>query len=109
MPNGDEEPTRYGYPYGPLGWPPEVGKAPHLGHSKHLCDMAEKGADLETAKNLVKDAEFICRKLEEPQPKKRSFANQSHSRLQASPHTNFTTNSFFRVCLESQKPGEIRG
>ena len=62
MPNGHEDVGRYEYPYGPTGWPLEERRAPHLGHSKHLCDMAEKGADLETVKNLVRDAKFICRK-----------------------------------------------
>lgn len=42
-------------------WYMEKG-APHLGHSKHLCDMVLKGADLETYKNLVKDPKFICKK-----------------------------------------------
>lgn len=37
-------------------------KAPHLGHVNHLCDMAERGVDLNTYKELVKDPKFICRK-----------------------------------------------
>jgi len=36
--------------------------APHLGHSKHLCDMAEKGVDLQTYKDLVRNPKFICKK-----------------------------------------------
>ena len=36
-------------------------KAPHLGHSQHLCNMAERGADVELVKNLVKDAKFMCK------------------------------------------------
>ena len=40
--------------------PPE--EAPHLGHSKHLCDMAKRGVDLNAYKELVKNAKFICKK-----------------------------------------------
>ncbi len=37
--------------------------APHLGHSMHLCDMAERGdVSLEQMKALVKDPKFICKK-----------------------------------------------
>ena len=36
--------------------------APHLGHAKHLCNMAEQGIDLETVKKLVKNPKFICKK-----------------------------------------------
>ena len=58
MPNGE---ALYPYPfYGPPYWYEEP--APHLGHSHHLCDMARKGADFETYKNLVKNAKFICKK-----------------------------------------------
>ena len=59
MSYGNEE--GYPYPYIQMPWyiAPE---APHLGHSKHLCDMAKKGADLQTVKDLVKDAKFICKK-----------------------------------------------
>ena len=39
-----------------------VEEAPHLGHAKHLCDMAKRGVDLNTYKKLVKDAKFICKK-----------------------------------------------
>ncbi len=35
--------------------------APHLGHQKHLCDMASKGADLQTVKDLVKNPQFLCK------------------------------------------------
>ena len=56
MPNGFEEGS---LPFEAWSWFEE---APHLGHSKHLCDMAKKGADLQTVKNLVKDAKFICKK-----------------------------------------------
>jgi len=59
MPNGEE----YPYPfYGMPPWYAPAEEAPHLGHSKHLCDMAKKGADFETYKNLVKNARFICKK-----------------------------------------------
>jgi len=37
-------------------------KAPHLGHMKHLCNMADRGEDLATVKALVKNPKFICRK-----------------------------------------------
>ncbi len=38
-------------------------KAPHIGHSFHLCDMAERGTvTLDEMKALVKDAKFICKK-----------------------------------------------
>ena len=60
MPNGREMP--YQYPEGAWAWQPVDKPAPHLGHSKHLCDMADKGADLETVKNLVRNAKFICKK-----------------------------------------------
>ena len=36
--------------------------APHLGHVNHLCDMAKRGVDLNTYKELVRDPKFICRK-----------------------------------------------
>ena len=39
-----------------------VPRAPHLGHSKHLCNLAESGAGLEEYKGLVKNAKFICKK-----------------------------------------------
>ena len=55
MPNGTSGPL---YEYGPF-IPQE---APHLGHSKHLCDMAKRGVDLKTYKELVKDPKFICKK-----------------------------------------------
>ena len=42
----------------PYGGP----RAPHLGHSKHLCNLAESGAGLEEYKGLVKNAKFICKK-----------------------------------------------
>ena len=38
------------------------GSAPHLGHAKHLCYMADRGADLEAVKKLVKRPKFICKK-----------------------------------------------
>jgi hypothetical protein len=60
MPNGEN----YPYPliYGPPYWlePPE--EAPHLGHAKHLCDMAKRGVDLQTFKDLVRNPKFICKK-----------------------------------------------
>jgi len=60
MPNGEL------YPFGQnplIVWPiPLNGEAPHLGHSKHLCDMAKRGADLETVKGLVRNPKFICKK-----------------------------------------------
>ena len=41
----------------------EEAKAPHIGHSNHLCDMAEKGrVPLSQMKELVKDPQFICKK-----------------------------------------------
>ena len=41
----------------------DEGKAPHIGHGNHLCDMAEKGqVTLEQMKALVKDPQFICKK-----------------------------------------------
>ncbi len=36
-------------------------KAPHLGHSKHLCDMADRGADLEAVKKLIGRPKFMCK------------------------------------------------
>ena len=39
-----------------------VKKAPHIGHQKHLCYLAESGnCSLDEIKLLVKDAKFICR------------------------------------------------
>lgn len=64
MPRNGEEafPPYPGYPgYGFPVWY-EVPKAPHLGHSKHLCDMAERGADLQAVKDLVRNPKFICKK-----------------------------------------------
>jgi hypothetical protein len=38
-------------------------KVSHIGHSNHLCDMAEKGQiSLEQMKALTKDPQFICKK-----------------------------------------------
>lgn len=48
-------------PSSPDVWWGEKG-APHLGHSQHLCDMAIRGVDLKTYKELVKDPKFICKK-----------------------------------------------
>ena len=45
------------------GWEPEPRRAPHIGHSNHLCDMAERGrVPLEQMKALIRDPEFICKK-----------------------------------------------
>jgi len=38
------------------------GVAPHLGHFKHLCAMADRGEGLENIKVLVRNPAFICRK-----------------------------------------------
>ena len=58
MPNGHQQ-SDFAYG-GELSWyEPE---APHLGHAKHLCDMAKRGVDLNLYKELVKDAKFICKK-----------------------------------------------
>jgi len=58
QPNGE----RYGAPaYGPGSWF-AYEEAPHLGHSKHLCEMVKRGEDLETFKSLVKNPKFICKK-----------------------------------------------
>jgi hypothetical protein len=35
--------------------------APHLGHAHHLCNLAMKGADLNTVKDLVRDAKYLCK------------------------------------------------
>jgi hypothetical protein len=43
--------------HAPYGAP----RAPHLGHSKHLCHLAESGADLDEYKGLVKNAKFVCK------------------------------------------------
>ncbi len=53
-----------GYPNIPpyMPWLIEPEEAPHLGHMKHLCEMARRGVDLNTYKELVKDAKFICKK-----------------------------------------------
>ena len=48
-----------GYPFPAPWYEPE---APHLGHEKHLCNLAKKGTDFETYKALVKDPKFICKK-----------------------------------------------
>lgn len=58
--NGEEYPYPFQMP--PLYWygPPE--EAPHLGHSKHLCDMAKRGVDLQTFKDLVRNPTVICKK-----------------------------------------------
>ena len=62
MPNGigyrETNGVQYEWPYAYIQ--PKV--APHLGHSKHLCNLAENGADVQTVKNLVKDAKFLCKK-----------------------------------------------
>ena len=62
MPNGYYGYGYGGYPYD-IGsyWLEQLGKAPHLGHVNHLCDIVEKGTDVETIKNLVKDAKFMCK------------------------------------------------
>ncbi len=63
MANGYEENYPYPYfnPYGQFWYePPEP---PHIGHSKHLCDMVKRGVgDLNTYKELVKNPKFICKK-----------------------------------------------
>ena len=52
----------YGYmPYMPT-YTPSPEEAPHLGHSKHLCDMVKRGVDLELFKDLVRNPKFICKK-----------------------------------------------
>ncbi len=63
MTNGYED-SPYGqswyepYPYGQFLYEP-----PHIGHSKHICDMVKKGVgDLNTYKGLVKNPKFICKK-----------------------------------------------
>ena len=39
-----------------------VRKAPHIGHRKHLCYLAESGdCSLDEIKLLVKGAKFICK------------------------------------------------
>ena len=59
MPNGEAYP--YPYPlYGPLCWYEAPEEAPHLGHSKHLCDMVKRGADLQMYKDLVRHPKFTC-------------------------------------------------
>jgi hypothetical protein len=35
-------------------------RAPHLGHINHLCNMVERGVDIESYKRLVKGAKYIC-------------------------------------------------
>lgn len=64
MPRNGEEYVPYGYPgYRGLPiWYEAPRPAPHLGHSKHLCDMAERGVDIQTFKDLVRNAKFICKK-----------------------------------------------
>ena len=38
-------------------------ETPHIGHSNHLCDMAQQGEiTLSEFKELVKDLKFICKK-----------------------------------------------
>ena len=37
-------------------------EAPHLGHSQHLCDMANRGVALDVVKDLVKNPKFLCKK-----------------------------------------------
>ena len=56
---GTGEDQAQAYPEYPVTWL-EQG-APHLGHANHLCEMAKQGVALQTVKNLVKDANFICR------------------------------------------------
>ncbi len=53
--------VEYGYPtYQPYHEPDE---APHIGHCKHLCDIANRGAgDLESFKALVRNPRFICKR-----------------------------------------------
>ena len=37
--------------------------APHIGHRRHLCDLAERGEiSIEQMKALVRDPKFICNK-----------------------------------------------
>jgi hypothetical protein len=60
MPNGEVDMDRlYTRPY--LVSEAFV-KAPHLGHSQHLCDMADRGVALQVVKDLVKNPKFICKK-----------------------------------------------
>lgn len=61
MPNGYGWTEPHEWPY--THWT-EIStlEAPHLGHSKHLCDMTKRGVDLNTYKELVKDPKFICKK-----------------------------------------------
>ena len=35
-------------------------RAPHLGHINHLCNMVERGIDVESYKRLVKGAKYLC-------------------------------------------------
>jgi hypothetical protein len=56
LPNGQESLGTL-YPY----WEREG--THHIGHSKHLCDMVQKGeVDLQTIKELTRNPRFICRK-----------------------------------------------
>jgi len=41
---------------------PQKAKAPHLGHSNHLCDMVDRGVDITGYKTLVKNPKFLCKK-----------------------------------------------
>ncbi len=60
MPNGEIDMDRiYTRPY---MIPEAYVKAPHLGHSQHLCDMADRGVALQVVKDLVKNPKFICKK-----------------------------------------------
>lgn len=44
-------------------WAPwKTRRGPHIGHKHHLCEICEVGeCTLDTVKELVKDAKFICR------------------------------------------------
>ena len=47
---------RHAYPQVPAA------KAPHIGHSQHLCNMAERGdVTLNQIKDLVKNAKYVCK------------------------------------------------
>ncbi len=46
------------------GMPAETSRqAPHIGHSNHLCDLADRGQiSSEQMKALVRNPQYICRK-----------------------------------------------
>ena len=61
MPDGEHPIPEYRYLSAWYTYP-HAEEAPHLGHSKHLCEMAKRGEDLETFKSLVRNPKFICKK-----------------------------------------------